>query len=344
MDTYRLFSSGYTEEINGKNTAGIKLLSFDKEHIKTIDKNNDFTNPSYILVDGEKLYTAEEIDENASAGVIEINENGFGKTKKFDAKGAGICHLEKGDKAVYASCYSGGALSVFNEDGEFINYLGFLGSSINKDRQEKSHLHSTQIAPNSKILVCADLGTDAVYKFNIDNKTGDVSAAEVQPALEVKAGSGPRHFAFAKSKKMLYLVCELSEALYSYSYDENTMEMNLFEEHFITGELNQEYSGAAADICINKEENRLYVSDRSQNKLHSYKIKENGSLEKISEIDCAGDCPRNISLSPDEKYLAVANQLSGNIAIFETDINVGIKANPIATISHKDASCVKWGI
>ena len=69
--------------------------------------------------------------------------------------------------------YTGGSLSAFpvNKNGSLNPYAQLIqdsGTSINKERQEKAHVHEAVFSPDEAYLFTPDLGMDKVmiYKFN----------------------------------------------------------------------------------------------------------------------------------------------------------------------------------
>jgi 6-phosphogluconolactonase len=48
-----------------------------------------------------------------------------------------------------------------------------------------------------------------------------------------------------------------------------------------------------------------------------------GKLTVRDRMDCGGKVPRHITLDPTERWLLVANEVSGNIAVFRRDAKTG---------------------
>ena len=80
-----------------------------------------------------------------------------------------------------------------------------------------------------------------------------------------------------------------------------------------------------ADIHISSDGIYLYASNRGHNSIAIFKIiPENGKLIPKGHQSVHGEWPRNFSLSPDEKFLLVANQNSQNIVSFLRDNKTGM--------------------
>jgi len=179
------------------------------------------SNPSFLSVSPDEKY------------VYAVNENGQDKGSiaafSFDKKSGSLQPLNKqssgGDHPCYVNIdrtgkwvvsgnYTGGSLAVLpvKADGSLLpasQVIRHEGNSINKDRQEKPHVHSTIFSPDYKYLFVPDLGLDKVMIYSFDNKTGKLQAAN-PPFAATNPGSGPRHFVFHPSGKYAYLVQELS--------------------------------------------------------------------------------------------------------------------------------------
>ena len=117
------------------------------------------------------------------------------------------CYIIASGNNVITANYSGGSISVFPiaKDGSLLpasDIIQFKGTGVNKERQEKPHLHCVRITPDGKYLFADDLGTDQIHKFiinpaaNAENK--EAFLKEGSPAaFKVKAGAGPRHLTFS---------------------------------------------------------------------------------------------------------------------------------------------------
>jgi len=56
-----------------------------------------------------------------------------------------------------------------------------------------------------------------------------------------------------------------------------------------------------------------------------YKINEDsGEMKMLGHQSIFGETPRNFSISPDAKYIVVANQRSNNLVSFSRDKNTGL--------------------
>jgi 6-phosphogluconolactonase len=136
-------------------------------------------------------------------------------------------------------------------------------------------------------------------------------------------GDGPRHLTFHPNNKWIYILNELSGVVTivqknSTGQYEKGVSISTLPDDF-------EDSNTSADIHISSDGKFLYASNRGHNSIVIYNVNElDGSLTLITHESTKGDAPRNFSLSPDENYLLVANQLTNNIISFKRDETTGL--------------------
>jgi 6-phosphogluconolactonase len=327
---YSFLVGAYTE--NG--TQGVGLLNFDPEtnklDVSTIAPG--VSNPSFVISNRAQslVFAVEEV----------AGENG-GKVKTFrfdrqnntlelldekDTHGDHPCYLalDKKEEFLVVGNYSGGNFSTFKvNDGLLtdVQTVQHEGQSINTDRQEKAHVHSTVFHPDGKHLLVGDLGTDKIhiYKFNPGYA---VPFNLSNPAyFEVAPGSGPRHLAIHPDGNRIYLVHELTAEIGVYAFENG--KIDYIESFPLTG---NDFVGnvSAAEVRISEDAGHVYVSNRGDaNEISVFKILENGNLEWVERVKTGGHMPRNFILTKDGKYLLAAHQASGNITIFERDTKTG---------------------
>ena len=201
---YELYTGRYTGE---PSEDGVCSWNFDGAVLRRKKQFGKLINPSYVLPHGDRLYVVEEILDGASVACFSVdNKEESSVLWHKEVPGAGLCHCAIIGNSLYVSGYTGGTLTGVNAiSGQVMFYKEFSGHGSNTLRQEKSHIHSAQPTPDGSRLLVADLGTDRLYKFVMDAKIG-LMLDEEQPYFQVRAGQGPRHFAFHPNGKWLYLV------------------------------------------------------------------------------------------------------------------------------------------
>src|SRR5690606_681263 len=90
--------------------------------------------------------------------------------------GEAPCHiaLDKSGEWAFISNYNEGNFVVIPilQDGSVgapSDSKKYFGSSVNKFRQEKPHIHSAYVSHDDRYVYVSDLGTDKIYTYSIDH-------------------------------------------------------------------------------------------------------------------------------------------------------------------------------
>ena len=332
----------YVFEFNSKN-GSYKAIS----HIKS-------SNPTFLAVspDEKFVYAVNENGNNDNGG--EVSAFSFDKkTGKLTAinkqlsGGDSPCYIQadKTGKWVIAGNYSSGTLSVLpvsasGELGKATTTIQHKGSGVNKERQEKPHVHCTILSEDNKWLFVADLGIDKVMIYSFDSNTGKLKPA-VQPFIKTKDGAGPRHLTFHPNNQYAYLVEEMGGAVDAYQYSNGKLKPI---QHIASVQANDTGFIGSADIHVSADGKFLYASNRGGfNTIAIYTINpENGTLALAGHQSSLGEIPRNFSIDPSGDYLLAANQESDNIVIFKRNANTGLLTDTGTRIEVGKPVCLKW--
>ncbi|KID71044.1 3-carboxymuconate cyclase, partial [Metarhizium hybridum] len=208
------------------------------------------------------------------------------------------------------------------------------------DRQTAPHPHQALLDPTGKFILVPDLGADKIYVYAVADDSLRLTAL---PPIVVKAGSGPRHvaFAFRDGKTFMYLVTELANTIIGYevTYPDGGIEFNeLF--NIDSHGAGKPVSGAvyAAEILVSF----LIVSSRGDNtfSIPSFDRKnstnitsdplinfsvdgETGSLTLIEEAPCGGRYPRQFSMNKAGTLVAVGQQKDARVVLIKRDPESG---------------------
>ncbi len=313
------------------NSGGIHIFDFDENTYKYNLKfhTENIINPSFVSLSPDKklLFSVNENGDKSTITSFTIDEDKGTLIKKDERKtqGEDPCFLISDDQNVIVANYSGGSINVFKRyaDGKLSDVfqnIKFEGIGVNPKRQEKSHIHQVQFSPNMKYVLATDLGLDKIYVYRY-NKTGN-QVLEKAGEFDVKKGSGPRHIAFDKTGKLIYLVQELSGDLSVLSFDEAKIEL-IQEETLLSRKVR--FNFRAADIHLSDDEKFLYVTNRDDaDDITTFKILKDGKVKKIQQIKTTGRNPRNFAISPNNKLVLIANQDTNRINIFDRDLKSGV--------------------
>lgn len=331
--TYSFLIGAYTED----NSQGISQLDFNpaesKLEVRTI--LSGIQNPSYVIAtkNADFIFSVEENAGEKGGNVISLqrsNENGLlSKVDEWPSFGDHPCYLALSpqEKFLTVANYSGGNLSIYrvgkNAKLSHMQTLKHEGSSINTDRQEAPHVHSTVFSPDGNYLLAADLGTDEIYVYDFDEHSE--TPLSLNNAFQVRAGEGPRHLLFTKDSKEVIVIQELTGNLDVYSFDKGVLNpiqsLSLLAEGF-RGDI------GAAEIRFSPDGKHIYASNRGDaNTINVIGKDQDGTYHHIQQVSSGGIMPRNFNLTHDGLYLLVAHQASNDIVVFERNPDTGELSN-----------------
>lgn len=328
--SYEFLVGTYTDSLHH----GINHLYFSPdENLMTVQTiAAGIANPSFVIAskDGKKVFSLEEEAGIKGGKVLSFTRNPetneLNLIDQDDSEGDHPCHisLSPEEDFLILGNYSGGSLTVFEVDSlgqvNFVQKIQHSGKSINPDRQEGPHVHSTTFDPEGKRVVVADLGTDKVYVYDFNAQNNE--PLRLAGEYPMTPGDGPRHLAFSADGKEVLVVEEMSAVLDVFGYENGVLtlkqRLSLLDEGF---------KGAvgAAEIRVSPDGKHVYVSNRGEaNTISVFGKKPDGSYTRVQNIPSGGLMPRNFNLTGDGKYLLAAHQASHDIVIFERDSVSGI--------------------
>jgi 6-phosphogluconolactonase len=317
---------------------GIYAYDFNAQtgKVNLVNQTDSVTNPSFLILshDANFIYAVNETNgaDSGKVSAFSFNKND-GSIKLINTQLSGgddPCHLSISDdgKWIAVANYTGGSLSVFpvNKDGSLEAHSQLFqdsGSSVNKERQEKAHVHEAVFSPDNKYLFTPDLGDDKVMIYTF-NSTLKKPLKPSSPAfIKITPGSGPRHITFHPNKKFAYVISELNGSVMVYRYVGGK-----FTElqKIITHPKGFKGTIGSAEIVISPDGNFLYASNRGdENTITIFSINAvTGKLQLKGYNTTLGKAPRNFIIDPTGNYLLVANQNSDNIVVFKINKKTGL--------------------
>lgn len=347
---YYLLVGTYTNEAK---TNGIHVYTFNTGTGDFQEKSitTGITNPSYIAIskDRKNVYSVSEAGQGkgVNAYAFDLATGKLTFLNSGSAGGNGPCYISVDDKKqwVFTGNYGGGSLSAtrLNPDGSLgsqIQVIQHEGSSVNKSRQDKPHVHAVVLSPDNKFLMVPDLGTDKVNVYRFDPAKSEPLAPATPAFATANPGGGPRHLAFHPNGKHAYLVLEIDGAVTAFDYKDGQLKPTQTLTMLASG-----FSGkvGAADIHVSPDGKFLYASNRGEaNEIVIYSIDKNGRITYAGRQGQGIDTPRNFAIDPTGNFLLVGNQNGNNIAIFERDKNTGMLKPTGKTIPVDKPVCLKF--
>lgn len=291
--------------------------------------------PSFLALskDGKTLVAVNELSEykgEKSGSVTSFSVTEDGKLTSLSTQsthGGWPCHLEisPNGRRVYVANYGGGNLAVLplRKTGKLgqASMIQHEGKSVNPNRQESPHAHAVYTDPSGKYVLAADLGIDQVLVYQWDKEKKTLVAND--PAhVKITPGSGPRHLAFNKNGKRVYVLNEILSTieLHQFSADGKLTKVQSVST------LPADFSGnsSTAEIHMHASGKWLYSSNRGHNSIAIFKVNaKSGELTLIDNQSTEGETPRQFMIDPTGQYLLAANQGTSNIAVLKIDQKTG---------------------
>jgi 6-phosphogluconolactonase len=343
----------------GQTSKGIYLLRLDMDSGKLtpLGLAAACRDPSFLAIhtNGRFLYAVGEIEEFAGKRSGAVNafaiQPDSGKLKLLNQQssgGGGPCHLvaDRSGGSVLVANYSGGSIAALpiEKDGRLGPALSFFqhqGSSIDRNRQEGPHAHSINIDPGNRFAVAADLGLDKIMVYRLDAAKALLTPND-PPFVGVKAGAGPRHFAFHPSGRFGYVINEMDCTVTAFSYDgEHGVLKEVQTLSTLPDGVKEGYS--TAEVQVHPSGRFLYGSNRGHDSITVFTIDEKtGKLTPLQHQPTEGKTPRNFGIDPTGRYLLAANQHSDTIVVLRIDPQTGTLKATGHTADVPTPVCVKF--
>ncbi len=344
----------YTEN----DSQGIEIYRFNTQSgkLQYFATAAGIKNPSYLRIsdDGRRLYAVNELTEfhglaqgAITSFAIDPESGKLNLINQIPSHGQAPCYLElsKNEHFVLANNYLGGtAISVpilpNGSLGDPVSIIRFKGSGPVKGRQEASHVHSINLNPQNTFAIVADLGSDQLSVLRFDSVKGSLQILQ-EKTVCLSPGSGPRHVAFSKDGKFVYVANELNSTVDAFLFDPASGSM----EHLQTlRTIPQDFSrkNYPADIHLSPDGQFLYLSNRGHESIAIFRVdQKSGLLKRSAEVPVYGSWPRNFTLSAKGKWLIVANQKSKNLVVFKRNAQDGLLEKRWEIHTKATPACVK---
>jgi 6-phosphogluconolactonase len=298
------------------------------------------TNPAFLAVDGRDrfLYAGNEVGQFAgkssgavSAFSLDAHTGALTPLNQQPSGGAGPCHVavDATGRVLLAANYDGGSVSAFpiKSDGSLGDATSFFqhrGFSVNRQRQSSPHAHFILPSPDNHFAFVCDLGLDQVLRYKLDASHATLTPAD-PPFVTIKAGGGPRHFAFHPNRKLVYVLQEMGCAITAFQYDAG---QGMFSEIQTIPALPADQavkpSFTSAEIAVHPSGKFLYASVRGPDVISVFSIDgKTGMLTLVDTVASGGQTPRNFCIDPSGQFLLAANQNSDSIVAFRIDAKTG---------------------
>lgn len=204
--------------------------------------------------------------------------------------------------------------------------------------------HSIRTDNTNRFVFVPHLGTDQVFQFIFDEKSGRLSA-NTPPVLQLKQGSGPRHLIVSPDNRFVYLLNELTGMVTTLSLDQNAGTLKELDSVSVlppdtklvpgmprgavgTPGANQAPRNTdndvwASDLHLTPNGRLLYAAERTSSTLGALRVDpESGKLTYLGSTPTEQQ-PRGFNIDPTGRFVVVSGEKSDTISSYEINAETG---------------------
>lgn len=263
------------------------------------------------------LYAVNELPDGRVSAWTEDADGALAPLGDRPTGGDSPCHLTvipDGSYLVTAN-YGDGSVAVHPLDpsgrpAELTDLLRHRGSGPDPERQSGPHIHMVSADPGDGPLLAVDLGTDSVYRYDVDRDAGRLVPSG--PRVRLPSGTGPRHLARHPDGRRYYVVGELSPTVYVYERDDR----GALHECGRVPASGRPGHVQPSEVTVHLDGRFLYLGNRGVDTVSVFAL--DADLPRlVAEVDCGGIWPRHFAFVGPHLY--VANERSHTVGIFRVD-------------------------
>jgi len=283
--------------------------------------------------------------EHIAAYQLTDHDGGLKLLNRQSTRGTASCSLavDRSGRTVLVANYTSGDIASLpvQKDGslqESASFIRHQGSSVNPARQKEPHAHCIVVSPDNRFVLAADLGTDQVLVYRLDETTSKLTPHD-PPLAKSPAGAGPRHLVFHPNGERVYVINELSNSVSVYDWNARA---GTLKELQTIATLPPDFTGVShcADLKITPDGRFLYGTNRGHDSLACYRIGDDGRLTLLKIESSLGKGPQNLLITPDGRLLLCANMPGSSIAVFRIDTQTGTLQSIGTPVELASPSCL----
>jgi 6-phosphogluconolactonase len=204
--------------------------------------------------------------------------------------------------------------------------------------------HSIRTDNTNHFVFVPHLGTDQVFQFLFDEKSGKLSA-NTPPVLQLKQGTGPRHIIVSADNRFVYLLSEMVGTITTLALDANTGTLKEIDSVSIlppdtklvpgvprgavgTPGANQAPRNTdndiwASDLHLTPNGRFLYAAERTSSTIGAFRVDAaSGKLTYLASTPTEKQ-PRGFNIDATGRFVVVSGELSDMIASYAIDGETG---------------------
>ena len=196
--------------------------------------------------------------------------------------------------------------------------------------------HSIITDNSNRFVFVPHLGTDQIFQFRFDAKTGRLTA-NTPPVVQLRAGSGPRHIIMSADNRFAYLLNELTATVTTLSLDAKTGVLTEVSSASALPPDTKLAPGAprpspgrnvdndvwASDLHLTPDGKFLYAAERTSSSLGALGVDPaTGKLTYLSSTPTEPQ-PRGFAIDPKGRTMIVSGEKSDTISVYAIDPGTG---------------------
>jgi 6-phosphogluconolactonase len=187
---------------------------------------------------------------------------------------------------------------------------------------------------SNKYAFVPHLGTDQIFQFKFDAKTGKLTA-NTPATVQIKQGYGPRHIIMSKDNRFAYLLNELTAVVTTLSLDAKTGLLTQVSEASALPADTKLKPGAprgpvtpgvtprdvttdiwASDLHLTPNGKNLYAAERTSSSIGVFSVDEKTGKLTYQSSTPTEPQPRGFRVDPTGKYVVVTGEKSETISVY----------------------------
>lgn len=193
--------------------------------------------------------------------------------------------------------------------------------------------HSIITDRTNRYVFVPHLGTDQIFQFRFDAKTGKLTA-NTPPLVQMKGMTGPRHIVMSPDNKFAFLLNELVATVTTLSLDAATGLLTEVSSASALPADTKLVPGAprggpgqrdvsndiwASDLHVTPDGKLLYAAERTSSSIGALSVDAaTGKLTYLSSTPTEKQ-PRGFRIDPKGRYMVVSGEKSDTISVYEID-------------------------
>ena len=239
-------------------------------------------------------------------------------------------HIERTGRYLLGASYGAHLVSVnpVGADGRVGEPLQVIPTARNA--------HAIRTDNTNRFVFVPHLGTDQVFQFLFDEKSGKLSA-NTPPVVQLKAGSGPRHLVVSADNRFVYVLNELTATVTTLALDQTSGLLSEVASVSALAPDTKLQPGAprpvpgrnvdndiwASDLHLTPNGRFLYAAERTSSTINALSV--DGATGKLAYLGSTPTekQPRGFNIDPTGRFIVVSGEQSDTISSYAIDAETG---------------------